>query len=660
MTTRDEKTFEISLEEFFSSNNNLRNVTQDAIFDNVKTPEEYATYFKFTSRFFAEIHYTSKLVFPSLTTKPILESIRFARRDGKTEYVLLKNALEKLLLKKEKGASEIVLKRIENLDRILKLLPDFKSEKESGQKTFEDFLVKTGKNFDVPKYKKKIIVFDTETNGTRTKHDDLLSISIYDPSSGICYNRFLPLELQPIVLTTNINGITEKDLESQTHLTQEEVDKIIKYFDLNNAFVLSYSGGQGKFDSSFINNYCKRHKLHGFENLDYVNIKSCLPRVPFGSEGQLTKDNLCRIFKIKGVDDVHSSMNDCILEYQLFDKLLHGNIFFIGHHIFAYHPEYIIPVSYLNNCDLLAKYAKIDLKPLTGNVEKIYEYKLPDNVAKEVRQFPTNITGITIENAINHLLNVEKQHNEEFLALNKSHLEYVGPLDTKLIEIPVITDDDGTIQTTDQKFSEYVNEVNRVTKIISDNLTPAISFIKENIFKTNNIMSQELVISDDKKVLSLCDLSDQKSVLEIKTYNVLTEEGFLNPKITRQLYYQNKGRTTYAMSIVIKEESNFNRFLIIQIYKVNIEEKELPKRIIERNYTSLDISVYNSIKKNPEITIAEICFCVGTSQPRVSNSIWLLKRLNVIEVSKKGRKNIYKIKKNIDKNSTYCIERDIK
>lgn len=41
---------------------------------------------------------------------------------------------------------------------------------------------------------KNYVVFDVETNGLRSKYDDLLSISFYKPDDKKIYNKFLPLE----------------------------------------------------------------------------------------------------------------------------------------------------------------------------------------------------------------------------------------------------------------------------------------------------------------------------------------------------------------------------------------------------------------------------------------------------------------------------------
>ena len=76
------------------------------------------------------------------------------------------------------------------------------------------------------------VVFDVETNGLKSKQDDLLSISFYKPDDGKEYSKFLPLELNRKIVTTHINGVTEENLVGATALTQLEFDHLVEEFEL--------------------------------------------------------------------------------------------------------------------------------------------------------------------------------------------------------------------------------------------------------------------------------------------------------------------------------------------------------------------------------------------------------------------------------------------
>lgn len=94
----------------------------------------------------------------------------------------------------------------------------------------------------------KYVVLDVETNGLSSVRDDLLSISIFKPDTGETYNRFLPLEMNSSVNTTHINGIKAKDLRGLLPLSQDEVDEIIRVFELKTRTILTY----GRLDEKFV------------------------------------------------------------------------------------------------------------------------------------------------------------------------------------------------------------------------------------------------------------------------------------------------------------------------------------------------------------------------------------------------------------------------
>ena len=188
---------------------------------------------------------------------------------------------------------------------------------------------------------KKYVVLDVETNGLSSIHDDLLSVSIYKPDDNKILNRFLPLELATSVYTTYINGITKKMLKDAKPFSQEEIDNIIEEFELDKRTILTY----GNLDERFIKNYLKRKKLKGYERMKFYNFKHDIISSSFA--GNVTKDNLCRIYGIDNVKEVHSGENDCLLEWQLFKKMNGNKLLVTDNNVFELNENYIIPASYL-------------------------------------------------------------------------------------------------------------------------------------------------------------------------------------------------------------------------------------------------------------------------------------------------------------------------
>lgn len=580
------KTIPISLSEFYERTDYLQIIGKRNLYSKNLDPEWPLRYYCLTSRHFSILEYFVRTNFFTSRDGIYLRNIYVAKRDGKTEYELFEKRLHELEdeEKKHRLGTKIRKEYSSEIRRMKiarnRFLIDFKEDCVQ-RKPFDSYLSNLKYKAQINDLKNKFLVFDVETNGIRRVSDDLLSLSIYDPSTGICYNRFFPLERQPIVFTTSINGIETKDLENECHMNQEELDKLIDFFDMKHKVLLSYSGGTGTFDSSFAINYCKRHKLKGFKELAFDNIKNYVPKVPYGAEGQLSKDNLCRLLGINGVEDVHTSSNDCLLEWKLFEKLYGKKLFFDGNDLFSFDENYIVPVSKLNASPELRQYKGIEPFNIRGHLTEIFQYSFSQKSLKEIKKFPTNITGITVEEGIDSLLNVQKQDNLSFLRKNKSLLTHLLTLPPSIKEIPVIPTGDGKFMPVHPEDEEEVEGVNDVTSFIISELPSTVKFIKEEIFHSSPILSQELSISKDKKVFALCDLSNEESVLEIKTYDVrefLIDPNLLNDKVCQQLYYEANGRNAYVLSMIFqtKFSSRAQDYIVkditIRIYQVTFED----------------------------------------------------------------------------------------
>lgn len=648
----------VSVEKFLNEANYLIDITKDKLWNKKIRPNPCGVYYKFTSQYLIQIKYTYTFKNFGSDICEKLHEITVAKRDGISEYSFLDNKISELI---EAALHEDA----ERLINSKKLLPKFRVKGTPSVKPYEEYLVDTGYITKRDDLRNKYIVIDVETNGLRKTKDDLLSISIYDPTTGMCYNRFLPLDQQPMILTTFINGIDDKTLDKACHMSQDEVDWIYNYFDLNQRTILSYSGGKGLFDLDFVVNYLKRHNISGFNDLKSMNIKQKVPPAPYGCSGRLTKDNLCEIFGIEGVSKTHTSYNDCILEWKLFEILEQKYVFFIEDSLYKYSPDYIIPFSYLFQNEEVLKRANVIIPDVKGRAQEIFRFSYPKNKLKEIKKFPTNITGITIEHGINTHLNAEREDNTEFLSKNKSHLQYIGSFGNNLDEIPIMLLDDGMVKAVYKEDQQVVDEVNRVTNTIIENIAPVAEFLKTNIFKNSKIRTQEISVTDDGKVMALCDLSDRKNVVEIKTHAIETHNGFVERKLATQLYYQSQGRNTYVLSLDfethmnIKSRLNVVDDLQIVLYRVDLEQYDSSAVIKTKTLNKMEIELLTSVKNNPDISKATLCRMYRIKYKVVSFYLGVLERFKYIEKENPLSKNSkWRILRSIDDVTTNYKEKD--
>ena len=406
------------------------------------------------------------------------------------------------------------------------------------------------------------VVFDVETNGLVPQQHDLLSISFYKPDDGKEYSKFLPLELNHKVVTTDKNGITEHDLVGATALTQLEFDHIVEEFELKKRVILIYAGRN--FDASFLSAYMKRHRICGFEKLNFYNFKKNIISSRF-SHGNITKDNLCSIFEVDGIKTVHSGSNDCKLEWKLFEKM-EGYFYLVTEgcgedNVFRLNEDYIIPASLLyshpNLSSVLCERPYIECQ---STLVKAFEID-----ANGIEKFPTNFTGMTIEHLINSMLDVDVQNSKPFLLRNKLKLDFIGKIPNGVSVVPMSFNPDGTLTALHKEDKQLEKHINSTAKNLKERIRPLVDFIKCEIFKKEQILSQELVIDYENNILALCDLSTDKAILEIKTNN----DDSLAYK--EQFFYEAKGRDIYHLKMEWVKDRNTNLLekIIFRIYFVD-------------------------------------------------------------------------------------------
>lgn len=408
----------------------------------------------------------------------------------------------------------------------------------------------------------KYVVLDIETNGLHSEWDDLLSISFFRPDTNEYYDRFLPLELNKNVYTTKINGITKKDLEDAKPLSQDEVDRLISDFELDKRIILTY----GSIDRVFLHKYFERHNLRGLDCFKFYNFKRSIISSPF-SGGAITKDSLCRAFGIDGVRETHSGKNDCLLEWQLFNKMNGGKLFIDGNfRVYRFSDDYIVPASYL------ARYANFKYHSNSCiNVASQYRFIKRFKVRSDaIEKFDTNINGIAIEHLLSVLLGAEdyeKEKKEKFLLDNKEKLELVGKIPSPFNDLLIEKNDDGSLRAVKKEDRDKIRRINLVLEEYKKGSAKLVDFLKSEIFKNKSIRYQELVINRDKKTLALCDFSSEDSILEMKAYGALEYDD----KLPIQMYYQSDGREMYVLTIDWLK--NGVDFVISKVDILNVVEK---------------------------------------------------------------------------------------
>lgn len=437
--------------------------------------------------------------------------------------------------------------------------------------------------------KNKYVVLDVETNGLSSEKHDLLSISIYKPDDNKIYNRFLPLDLNLEIFTTEINGITPKMLRGAKHLTQEDVNSIIDEFELKKRIILTYSN----LDKRFIKKYFARHNLEGYNYFYFYNIKDDIFSSSF-SHGNITKDNLCKILNIENVTEKHSGINDCILEWKLFEAIDNGKLIVINDDVFRLTEDYMIPVSYICNYPKLKKYLQYKLPDIFYKYDIIMSIDVP---AMLLWTPTSNGDGMILEHCINRMLNVREIDNINFLAYNKRNLQYWGTLPSEVDIVNLMFEKDGTVSSTEEKYFDFTNQLNNQLLKLKNLIVPMIDYLKKNIF-VGEVKSQELVKHKYENILALCDLSDDQNILEIKSHS-----SFYLDEIKYQLYYQSNGRNCYVifydfdhqklnLAKIIRctqnEYLNFNN-------QLKAQKNELKRRRLQKQFekNGLEIIKYN-------------------------------------------------------------------
>lgn len=176
-------------------------------------------------------------------------------------------------------------------------------------------------------YSRNDVFFDIETTGLNPLFDDVLSIALFQPSTGKSFHKYLPLEKQSFIPEEayDINGITEDMIKGSNPLRQQDVDVLIEYFKLDRNRLTIWTG-KNLFDALFLNCYFVDHNLTDYGLFEFQNARDAAKQLSYFEHFRsFSKDNIARMFLIDTAES-HTSLGDCKIEAQIAEEIHKGTI----------------------------------------------------------------------------------------------------------------------------------------------------------------------------------------------------------------------------------------------------------------------------------------------------------------------------------------------
>ena len=167
------------------------------------------------------------------------------------------------------------------------------------------------------------VLLDIETTGLNAIMDDIIQICIYNNRDDY-YEKYLPLEQRDENLAIEVNRISNELLKDAVPLTQQDVDDLIKRFDLENKTVVIWTSNN-LFDRTFLEVYFLKHGLKGLEKIKFFNGRKLIDKFDGLHINYASKDTIAILYDID-IEGAHNALADCMIEHEIVKKLLNGEI----------------------------------------------------------------------------------------------------------------------------------------------------------------------------------------------------------------------------------------------------------------------------------------------------------------------------------------------
>ena len=401
---------------------------------------------------------------------------------------------------------------------------------------------------------KQFVVLDIETTGLRSREDDLISLSIFDPEKHLGYTHYFPLEKRKEVpdAAADVNGLSKAFLmeHGAAVWTQADVDRVVAVLSLKSKQIITY----GSFDLKFLKMYFAEHKLQGLENLRFFNLKSLvgIPGPYFGvSIG--SKDVLCQILCIQGVSATHSALNDCLLEWELFKKIDWRTLSYRFGYLIAFSDDYLIPASFFHVVKNTSRLSFLEAFDTSFDLVASFDTKKLAQI-KNITFYSALGQGQEMEDALADDLKAiqdDPMADWDFYSdnaqkvvrlVNLINYQTVPTEEAKFTESDHLSDEEEERESLD--LSKKADKEFQDMKIL---LQPVADYLRSNVFGQDPIARQELVIRQDLKVFGKCDFSTPKAIVEMKSLYSKRSLRELSDLYRGQLYVTANNRDCYLL-----------------------------------------------------------------------------------------------------------------
>lgn len=517
----------------------------ECLFDEAKKPEDSSIYYILRNDSLMALTFLKEVSYQKIPSQLPLKSL----------LVYDKKKEDLSLLKKELDLSESDFEVLKG--KLVSIFASKETEDVSSAKDidFHDFLIDTGISFPEEDASFDYLVMDLETNGPRWRVDDLVSLTIYDPRSGQAYHRPLLIEHLDVLLTGYIHHLSYEECRRTKPLSQDELDFLLDYFDMESKKIIFVSS-TCLWDIHFLTHYQSTHSLEGFEHLSFIQSEDLFPLFAKYLKDGKEKEKLCQMLSLdKDQEKGNLPYPLCcaIKEFKLLLKLKNEPLFFYDKdQLCSYKDDYLIPFDEFYQDDRLSRIADIQKKPVDGIRKPVLDITFSVSLLEKFTIDANYVISSIFKAFFRNTLKAKEVQSKDFEMMNLGKLDYLGCL---YEDRPLKLKEEASLFKSMKNIDAVRYQQLRpyLTRFYEE-MKPILFYIRDKIFKSEEVLMHEIVISEDHKVYSVCPFSCKKSILQFVDHDCFSGKRDLYDHLAQKLFFQAKGREVYLVSTLVRDE----------------------------------------------------------------------------------------------------------